>query len=286
MAEGRMLKKKISIDVRWADLKTDTHRLLFTVGIAHLDIEGRISGDPREFKAAVAPMLDHVTQEVVLDFFQDAERLGLIWRYRVDGRWVIQYPGFKKNQTLRPEKEGKSIYPPPPEPLPDDSGTTPGELPDNSGRTPAKEKRSKEKRSKESSVLANTTLSEVGTSDPPTLTPRGLIELFNEVWPIPSMKRPVQVTKKRLDKAKARLEHNATRGYWLEVFNKVKASPFLNGSGKPWNSGRGADFDWLTKNDDNHAKVWEGKYDKKGPEGTNAPSGGKYAAVVQRIETS
>ena len=36
MAEGRLLKKKISVDVRWADLQNDTHRLLFTVGIAHL----------------------------------------------------------------------------------------------------------------------------------------------------------------------------------------------------------------------------------------------------------
>ena len=57
-----MLKKKISLDVRWADLQNDTHRLLFTVGIAHLDIDGRISGDPREFKAAVVPMLDYITQ--------------------------------------------------------------------------------------------------------------------------------------------------------------------------------------------------------------------------------
>jgi hypothetical protein len=115
MAEGRMLKKKISLDVRWADLKNDTHRLLFTVGIAHLDIDGRISGDPREFKAAVAPMLDHITREVVSAFFQEAERLGLIWRYQVDGRWVVQHPGFKKNQTLRADKEAKSQYPPPPD---------------------------------------------------------------------------------------------------------------------------------------------------------------------------
>jgi hypothetical protein len=53
MAEGRILKKKISLDVRWADLQNDTHRLLFTVGIAHLDIDGRIPGDPREFALKV-----------------------------------------------------------------------------------------------------------------------------------------------------------------------------------------------------------------------------------------
>ena len=144
-----MLKKKISLDVRWADLQNDTHRLLFTVGIAHLDIDGRISGDPREFKAAVVPMLDYITQEVLLAFFQDAERLGLIWRYRVEGRWVIQYPGFKKNQNLRPDKEAMSQYPPPPPDfspgvdtaqsgvVSDDSGSSPGVVTEHSGTDPA-----------------------------------------------------------------------------------------------------------------------------------------------------
>ncbi len=137
MADGRMLKKKIRLDVRWADLKNDSHRLLFTVGIAHLDIDGRISGDPREFKAAVAPMLDHISREVVLTFFHDAERLGLIWRYQVEGRWVVQYPAFSKNQNLRPEKEAKSQYPPPPpdySPGIDVNGF--GELRENSGSSP------------------------------------------------------------------------------------------------------------------------------------------------------
>jgi len=148
MAEGRMLKKKISLDEAIADLADDTHRLLFTVGLAHLDIDGRISGDPREFKAAVAPMLDHITREVVSAFFQDAERLGLIRRYRVEGRWVVQYPAFAKNQTLRPDKEAKSQYPPPPDDfrpgdhaagsgvLPEHSGSSPGVLPDHSGTGP------------------------------------------------------------------------------------------------------------------------------------------------------
>ncbi len=47
-----MLKKKISLDVRWADLQTTRIAFCSPWGIAHLDIDGRISGDPREFKAA------------------------------------------------------------------------------------------------------------------------------------------------------------------------------------------------------------------------------------------
>ncbi|MBM4274849.1 MAG: hypothetical protein FJ134_10395 [Deltaproteobacteria bacterium] len=136
MAEGRMLKKKISLNEAVADLADDTYRLLFTWGIAHLDVEGRISGHLRSFKGLVAPLLDHVTPKVVHEFFQDAERLGLIRRYQVDGRWVVQYPAFKKNQTLRPDKEAKSQFPPPSDFTPGPEKAGAGELPDSSGSSP------------------------------------------------------------------------------------------------------------------------------------------------------
>jgi uncharacterized phage protein (TIGR02220 family) len=152
MAEGRMLKAKISTDGRWADLGNDTYRLLFTVGIAHLDVEGRIGGDPREFKAKVVPMLDHITAEVVDGFFTDASRLGLIRRYCVNGQWVVEYPNFKKNQSLRPDREGPSKFPPPidkPAPLSDNSRSNPGEPPDHSRSTPPEVRLSKEKESED-----------------------------------------------------------------------------------------------------------------------------------------
>lgn len=146
MADGRMLKRQISTDVRFADLANDTHRLLFTIGIAHLDVEGRISGDPREFKAIVAPLLDHISQETVLKFFEDASGIGLINRYCGGNQWVVQYPGFKKNQILRPEREAKSKFPNPPDARsekPSDSGvlrSTPGVLLEHSRSTPPRTK--------------------------------------------------------------------------------------------------------------------------------------------------
>jgi len=145
MAEGRMLKKKISLNDNLADLDNDTHRLLFTWGLAHLDIEGRITGNPRVFKAAVAPLLDHLTSEKISKFFKDAYSKGLIIHYEINNEWWIQYPKFKENQNLRNSREAPSRIPPPPE----DSGTTPGELQEDSGITPAEEKGSKEKGSKD-----------------------------------------------------------------------------------------------------------------------------------------
>jgi hypothetical protein len=162
MADGRMLKRKISIDRRWADLANDTYRLLFTVGLAHLDVEGRITGDPREFKATVAPMLEHITAEMVEGFFVDACQLGLIHRYCVGEQSVVAYPSFKKNQNLRPDREGPSRFPSPPDTpglLPDKSRSNPGELPNNSGPTPAEVKISEVKISKEKGREDKNTLS-------------------------------------------------------------------------------------------------------------------------------
>ena len=95
----------------WPTWPTIAHRLLFTWGIAHLDVEGRITGSPRGFKALVAPLLDHITHETVLSFFQDAESLGLIQRYEVDGEWHVQYPKFAHNQNLTKSREAASKRP-------------------------------------------------------------------------------------------------------------------------------------------------------------------------------
>jgi hypothetical protein len=113
MADGRMLKKKISLNEAVADLANDAHRVLFTWGIAHLDVEGRITGSPRGFKAMMAPLLSLITPETVLAFFQDAESLGLIQRYEVEGEWHVQYPKFAHNQNLTRSREAASKRPPP-----------------------------------------------------------------------------------------------------------------------------------------------------------------------------
>ncbi len=128
MAEGRMLKRKISTDTKLADLENDSQRLLFTWAIPHLDIEGRMIGDPREFKAMVCPLLEKSTDEI-LSFFASAEHIGLIHRYEISGQWVLQFPGFKKNQSLNPNKEAKSRLPEPPL-----FNVTPGALLEHSGQ--------------------------------------------------------------------------------------------------------------------------------------------------------
>lgn len=132
MADGRMLKKKISLNEALADLKNDTHRLLFTWAIPHLDIEGRISGSPRVFKGTVVPLIDSITPKIIREFCEDAHKKHLIAVYEIDGEWVIEFPGFRNNQNLRETREAPSKYPPPP----DDVWQTPGVIPDISRTTP------------------------------------------------------------------------------------------------------------------------------------------------------
>lgn len=147
MAEGRMLKKKISLNEAVADLSNDSHRMLFTWGISHLDVEGRITGSPRGFKAMVVPLLEHITSEVVLAFFNDAEFRGLIQRYEVDGEWHVQYPKFRANQKLTESKEAASKRPPPPkscQEVSEDSVSNQRELDEDSLRTQPEVKLSKE----------------------------------------------------------------------------------------------------------------------------------------------
>ncbi len=132
MADGRMLKKKVSLNESLANLENDTHRLLFTWAIPHLDIEGRITGSPRVFKASVAPLLDHLTSDKINKFFADAHGKGLIFRYKVDGVWWIEFPKFKENQNLRESREAPSLIPPPP----DLSTISPGDVQDMSVSSP------------------------------------------------------------------------------------------------------------------------------------------------------
>ena len=249
MADGRMLKKKISLNEAVADLKNDTHRLLFTWGIAHLDVEGRITGNLRGFKGLVAPLLEHITQQMVLAFFQDAESHGLIQRYQVDGEWHVQYPKFENNQKLTKSREAASKRPPPPvfpeQPLSENSssnqcapqGEVPRTCPEVNGR--------------EGNIQASACV--VGKANDPAafppsqLQPQDLLQLWNEMGCKPMVS---ELTAERRKKAGVRIRKQGGRDWWERLFKKVKV---LN---KPWLT-----FDFLMRSDTNCLKVLEGNYD-------------------------
>lgn len=88
-----------------------------------------------------------------------------------------------------------------------------------------------------------------------TLTPDGLMELWNEKISSPACK---VMTGGRRRHALARLREHPDRGFWSAVVSRVAATPFLRGRGpRRW----AASLDWLIRNDTNATAVIEGKYD-------------------------
>lgn len=232
MADGRMLHKKISLNEAVASLENDTHRLLFAWGLAHLDIEGRISGSPKVFRAIVVPLLEHITSEKVAKFFKDAESQGLILRYQVGKDWFIEYPKFTVNQRLRADREAPSKLPPPPDlPLitpgesPEDSSTTPGELPEDSA---LKFKLSLREDKNPPSPLTG--------GAPPF---QKIIDLWNTH--APELLPRASLTDKRKPKIKAAWKEYPDLEWWKALFADISLSPWHSHQDK-W---QGCSFDWI-----------------------------------------
>jgi hypothetical protein len=284
MAEGRMLKKKISLNEAVADLANDCHRLLFTWGIAHLDVEGRITGNVRGFRGLVAPLLDQITPEVVLAFFQDAETLGLIQRYEVEGEWHVQYPKFARNQNLTKSREAASKRPPPPShyhPTPpiqllaEDSVSSrresTGDSPSTHPEVKLREVKGREENIQASACVIGEADDLPATSPASQLKPAALVKLWNDSGCKPMVS---ELTDDRRKEAGLRLRKRGDPDWWQRLFEKAKA---LN---KPWLT-----FDFLMRNDTNCLKVLEGNYDhdfrnrgngrgaKAGPPGQRTPRG-------------
>jgi hypothetical protein len=146
MAEGRMLRKKVSRDGRVAQLSAHS-ALLYLMSIPHLDIDGRMDGSPVAVRGTVVPALASAqpaewTDERVAACIAEWTRTldedtglprPLVLHYCTAGAWVCLFPGFAENQTLKRDRERPSSFPPPSSMLlehtPDaDSGGNPAEV--------------------------------------------------------------------------------------------------------------------------------------------------------------
>ena len=171
MAEGRMLKKKVSTSKKLMELKTDSARLLWTWILPHLDVEGKFSADPDIVKGSVVPRLKHFTPAKVEEYLLDMANNDLIIIYEVNGDRYLKFNNFENNQTLRVDREAKSSIPDPvdnvitPEVPPDSSVVTPGVPTDNAVVTPPQDKISKDKISKDQDKASDGDGKEIKYSD-------------------------------------------------------------------------------------------------------------------------
>jgi len=136
MARGRMLNKKISLDMAVNQLSCDTARLLFTWLISHLDANGCYYGEPSVVKNLVFPLRNDLRITKISGFMEEMEKLGLIIRYKLSGNSYLYFPKFIENQRgLRPEREAKSDIPSYPL-LRSNAGVMPEICRSNAGVTP------------------------------------------------------------------------------------------------------------------------------------------------------
>lgn len=95
-----------------------------------------------------------------------------------------------------------------------------------------------------------------------SLTPhQGLVDIWNSNRG--SLALVEKLTKSRMDKIRSRWAEKPDLEYWGAVTKRMAASRFCREGG--W-----ATFDWLIKNDTNHIKVSEGKYDNRDPSDSDA----------------
>jgi len=125
MANGRMLARKIStnkslpllisgLDTEMGAPHGAMAALLYTWSIGHLDVEGRMNGDPDVVKGNVMPRVPFVTVELVDKYLCAMAKVGLVEYYEADGDRWLEFLGFDKSQPgLRKDREPPSNAPDP-----------------------------------------------------------------------------------------------------------------------------------------------------------------------------
>lgn len=142
MARGRMLNQTVCASLKFQHLPDDTCRLLATWIIPHLDLNGVFYADPAMVKSAVFPRRADITPDIVGQYLDAIEDIGLIVRFHANGDYWQWWPGFADNQVgLRRDRE-TTTYPPPPT---QDDGKEPEPIRQDDGTNPAEEKGTEEK---------------------------------------------------------------------------------------------------------------------------------------------
>jgi len=133
MPRGRFINKSITFDRRFNALATDGARVGWMLAMLHLDVEGRILGDPAALKAILFPRRTDITVEDMEEWRNDWICQGMAILYRDDdGEEYLHFPAFLQHNKVNPERETASQYPEPTE----ENMITPDLLRSNSGPTP------------------------------------------------------------------------------------------------------------------------------------------------------
>ncbi len=125
MANGRIINVKISRNkllprlMRLLDEEMGVPHgaqavIVYTWCIAHLDVEGRLNGDPVVVRGQVVSRLNSITDEHVERYLVAMAEVGLVDYYEADGDRWLNFRGFHGSQLgLRKDREAASTIPSP-----------------------------------------------------------------------------------------------------------------------------------------------------------------------------
>jgi hypothetical protein len=115
MAEGRMLKRRITMSRKMAALKTDKARLLWFYMLPFTNVKGRIVADPEEIQDEILRKQRRGYGALkIQQYLNDLDRVGLIILYQVNGRQFLEFTRFADEQNLNEKREAKCVIPEPP----------------------------------------------------------------------------------------------------------------------------------------------------------------------------
>ena len=110
MARGRMIDKRICLSNKFADLKSDKHRLLYLMIYPHLDVEGRFVSDLRDIKDECVRKLRFSFPQIA-NALIDLHLVGLLRLYNANNELFLEYDKFDEFQKIDKKREGKPKYP-------------------------------------------------------------------------------------------------------------------------------------------------------------------------------
>lgn len=112
MAVGRMLNRTAGLDQELNSVSVEA-QLLFVMSIPHLDRDGLIIGEALPHLGTVLPLRPEFFPKYE-DLLSELVGCQIVVRYATKKGRVLFFPGFRKNQTFSYQREGASIFAPPP----------------------------------------------------------------------------------------------------------------------------------------------------------------------------
>jgi hypothetical protein len=153
MARGRIILTRTSEDKEVNAIATAMSALFYTWTIAHLDREGRITGDPTILSGRVIPLW-HIPPEQATLYIKEWAELGLVVWYEYRGSKYLEFKNFKRIQQMI-DKNGQPTTYYAREPESHIPSPLLAECKQIASKLLVEEKRSKEKRSKENIIIEN-----------------------------------------------------------------------------------------------------------------------------------